>query len=292
MIINIDSGSGFCFGVIKAIEKAEEELSHCNELNCLGDIVHNTEEVSRLSTLGLNVIDHQQMEGHSNKPLLIRAHGEPPDTYIRAEELNIRVIDATCPVVLKLQQRVKTGWLEMKQKEGQVVIFGKQGHAEVVGLAGQTDNQAIIVSSLDQLDQIDPTKPLRLFSQTTMGLDDFSELREQIKSLLEKNGQEDFKAYDTICRQVSNRRDELTEFALKHDVVIFVSGKKSSNGKVLYDQCKSVNPLTFFVSNAKEINPDWFKNVSSVGICGATSTPRWLMENIATQIRIFEENCS
>ena len=173
MIINIDSGSGFCFGVIKAIEKAEEELSHCNELNCLGDIVHNTEEVSRLSSLGLNVIDHQQMEEQSNKPLLIRAHGEPPDTYIRAEELNIRVIDATCPVVLKLQQRVKTGWLEMKQKEGQVVIFGKQGHAEVVGLAGQTDNQAIIVSSLDQLDQIDPTKPLRLFSQTTMGLDDF-----------------------------------------------------------------------------------------------------------------------
>ena len=292
MIINIDSGSGFCFGVIKAIEKAEEELSHCNELNCLGDIVHNTEEVSRLSSLGLNVIDHQQMEEQSNKPLLIRAHGEPPDTYIRAEELNIRVIDATCPVVLKLQQRVKTGWLEMKQKEGQVVIFGKQGHAEVVGLAGQTDNQAIIVSSLDQLDQIDPTKPLRLFSQTTMGLDDFSELREQIKSLLEKNGQEDFKAYDTICRQVSNRRDELTEFALKHDVVIFVSGKKSSNGKVLFDHCKSVNPHTFFVSSAKEINPDWFKNVSSVGICGATSTPRWLMENIATQIRIFEENCS
>lgn len=292
MIINIDSGSGFCFGVIKAIEKAEEELSHCNELNCLGDIVHNTEEVSRLSSLGLNVIDHQQMEEQSNKPLLIRAHGEPPDTYIRAEKLNIRVIDATCPVVLKLQQRVKTGWLEMRQKEGQVVIFGKQGHAEVVGLAGQTDNQAIIVSSLDQLDQIDPTKPLRLFSQTTMGLDDFSELREQIKSLLEKNGQEDFKAYDTICRQVSNRRDELTEFALKNDVVIFVSGKKSSNGKVLFDHCKSVNPHTFFVSSAKEINPDWFKNVSSVGICGATSTPRWLMENIATQIRIFEENCS
>lgn len=292
MIINIDSGSGFCFGVIKAIEKAEEELSHCNELNCLGDIVHNTEEVSRLSSLGLNVIDHQQMEEHSNKPLLIRAHGEPPDTYIRAEKLNIRVIDATCPVVLKLQQRVKTGWLDMKQRKGQVVIFGKQGHAEVVGLAGQTDNQAIIVSSLDQLDQIDPTKPLRLFSQTTMGLDDFSELREQIKSLLEKNGQEDFKAYDTICRQVSNRRDELTEFALKHDVVIFVSGKKSSNGKVLFDHCKSVNPYTFFVSSAKEINPDWFKNVSSVGICGATSTPRWLMENIATQIRIFEENCS
>lgn len=292
MIINIDSGSGFCFGVIKAIEKAEEELSHCNELNCLGDIVHNTEEVSRLSSLGLNVIDHQQMEEQSNKPLLIRAHGEPPDTYIRAEELNIRVIDATCPVVLKLQQRVKTGWLEMKQKEGQVVIFGKQGHAEVVGLAGQTDNQAIIVSSLDQLDQIDPTKPLRLFSQTTMGLDDFSELREQIKSLLEKNGQEDFKAYDTICRQVSNRREDLTEFALKNDVVIFVSGKKSSNGKVLFDHCKSVNPHTFFVSSAKEINPDWFKNVSSVGICGATSTPRWLMENIATQIRIFEENCS
>ena len=286
------SGSGFCFGVIKAIEKAEEELSHCNELNCLGDIVHNTEEVSRLSSLGLNVIDHQQMEEHSNKPLLIRAHGEPPDTYIRAEELNIRVIDATCPVVLKLQQRVKTGWLEMKQKEGQVVIFGKQGHAEVVGLAGQTDNQAIIVSSLDQLDQIDPTKPLRLFSQTTMGLDDFSELRDQIRSLLEKNGQEDFKAYDTICRQVSNRREDLTEFALKHDVVIFVSGKKSSNGKVLFDHCKSVNPHTFFVSSAKEINPDWFKNVSSVGICGATSTPRWLMENIATQIRIFEENCS
>lgn len=292
MIINIDSGSGFCFGVIKAIEKAEEELSHCNELNCLGDIVHNTEEVSRLSSLGLNVIDHQQMEEHSNKPLLIRAHGEPPDTYIRAEELNIRVIDATCPVVLKLQQRVKTGWLDMKQRKGQVVIFGKQGHAEVVGLAGQTDNQAIIVSSLDQLDQIDPTKPLRLFSQTTMGLDDFSELREQIKSLLEKNGQEDFKAYDTICRQVSNRRDELTEFALKHDVVIFVSGKKSSNGKVLFDHCKSVNLHTFFVSNAEEINPEWFKNVSSVGICGATSTPRWLMENIATQIRIFEENCS
>lgn len=292
MIINIDSGSGFCFGVIKAIEKAEEELSHCNELNCLGDIVHNTEEVSRLSSLGLNVIDHQQMEEYSNKPLLIRAHGEPPDTYIRAEALNIRVIDATCPVVLKLQQRVKTGWLDMKQRKGQVVIFGKQGHAEVVGLAGQTDNQAIIVSSLDQLDQIDPTKPLRLFSQTTMGLDDFSELREQIKSLLEKNGQEDFKAYDTICRQVSNRRDELTEFALKHDVVIFVSGKKSSNGKVLFDHCKSVNLHTFFVSNAEEINPEWFKNVSSVGICGATSTPRWLMENIATQIRIFEENCS
>ncbi len=290
MIINIDAGSGFCFGVIKAIEKAEEELSNCNGLNCLGDIVHNTEEVSRLASLGLNVIDHQQMEDHPNSPLLIRAHGEPPDTYLRAEALNIRVIDATCPVVLKLQERVKNGWLEMKQRGGQVVIFGKQGHAEVVGLAGQTDNQAIIVSSLDQLGQIDPSKPLRLFSQTTMGLDDFSEIRDQLKSLLDQHGQEDFKAYDTICRQVSNRREELTEFSLNHDVVIFVSGKKSSNGKVLFDHCKSVNPHTFFVSTADEINPDWLKNASSVGICGATSTPRWLMENIANQIRIFEEN--
>ncbi len=290
MIINIDAGSGFCFGVIKAIEKAEEELSHCNGLNCLGDIVHNTEEVSRLASLGLNVIDHQQMEDHPNSPLLIRAHGEPPDTYLRAEALNIRVIDATCPVVLKLQERVKNGWLEMKQRGGQVVIFGKQGHAEVVGLAGQTDNQAIIVSSLDQLGQIDPSKPIRLFSQTTMGLDDFSEIRDQLKSLLDQRGQEDFKAYDTICRQVSNRREELTEFSLNHDVVIFVSGKKSSNGKVLFDHCKSVNPHTFFVSTANEINPDWIKNASSVGICGATSTPRWLMENIANQIRIFDEN--
>lgn len=290
MIINIDAGSGFCFGVIKAIEKAEEELSHCNGLNCLGDIVHNTEEVRRLASLGLNVIDHQQMEDHPNSPLLIRAHGEPPDTYLRAEALNIRVIDATCPVVLKLQERVKNGWLEMKQRGGQVVIFGKQGHAEVVGLAGQTDNQAIIVSSLDQLGQIDPSKPIRLFSQTTMGLDDFSEIRDQLKSLLDQRGQEDFKAYDTICRQVSNRREELTEFSLNHDVLIFVSGKKSSNGKVLFDHCKSVNPHTFFVSTANEINPDWIKNASSVGICGATSTPRWLMENIANQIRIFEEN--
>lgn len=290
MIINIDAGSGFCFGVIKAIEKAEEELSNCNGLNCLGDIVHNTEEVRRLASLGLNVIDHQQMEDHPNSPLLIRAHGEPPDTYLRAEALNIRVIDATCPVVLKLQERVKNGWLEMKQRGGQVVIFGKQGHAEVVGLAGQTDNQAIIVSSLDQLGQIDPSKPIRLFSQTTMGLDDFSEIRDQLKSLLDQRGQEDFKAYDTICRQVSNRREELTEFSLNHDVVIFVSGKKSSNGKVLFDHCKSVNPHTFFVSTANEINPDWIKNASSVGICGATSTPRWLMENIANQIRIFEEN--
>ncbi len=292
MIVNIDKGSGFCFGVIKAISKAEEELSKHHELHCLGDIVHNTEEVGRLAAMGLNVIEHQQMNQYQNQTLLIRAHGEPPLTYKQAESYNIKVIDATCPVVLKLQQRVRNGWQEMKSKEGQIVIFGKKGHAEVIGLAGQTNNEAIIVSTIDQISQIDPTKPVRLFSQTTMSLDDFALIREGIRLHLNASGQTDFEAYDTICRQVSNRLEELTQFSLNHDVIVFVSGKKSSNGKVLFEHCKSINPHSYFVSNIDEIDYDWLRYASSVGICGATSTPKWLMEKVASQIRIFGENCT
>lgn len=291
MNVVIDPNSGFCFGVEYAIELAEEELSESGELYCLGDIVHNNKEVERLNNKGLKVINHEQLKQLNNCKVLIRAHGEPPETYEIALKNNIQLIDASCPVVLKLQNRVKTVFDNINTRNGQIVIYGKKGHAEVNGLMGQTNGKAIIVSDESDLDKIDYTKPISLFSQTTKSIEGFNKIRKIIEEKISnKNNIKVFEldANDTICRQVSNRDEELRLFAKQHDSVIFVSGMKSSNGKVLYEVCKSVNSKSYFISDARELKKEWFKTGSSVGICGATSTPMWLMEEVASAIR----NCN
>jgi len=280
--IEIDKKSGFCFGVVKAISKAEEELAKGEALYCLGDIVHNGQEVERLTRLGLITIDHEQFEQLHNAKVLLRAHGEPPRTYQIAKQNNLTLIDASCPVVLKLQSRIKKAYQNASTDDTQIVIYGKKGHAEVNGLVGQTDEKAIVIESETDLSKIDFSKKICLFSQTTKSLDGFNHL---VTTLTEKiiNGA-DFEFSDTICRQVANRIPNITTFAKKNDIIIFVSGKKSSNGKVLYEHSKKINPNTYFVTEADEITNLKLDLTKKIGICGATSTPRWLMEDVAEKL--------
>lgn len=278
--IEIDEGSGFCFGVVTAIRKAEEELERTGQLYCLGDIVHNATEVERLRKKGLETITHGDLEHLRGVKVLLRAHGEPPSTYETARRNEIEIIDATCPVVLQLQRRIKSA--SEKDDDALVLIYGKPGHAEVNGLVGQTGGEAVVVRDLSDLDRVDLSRPIRLYSQTTKSVDGFMEMVEEIKR---RRGSEDgFEWYDTICRQVASRIPKIREFARSHDVVIFVSGAKSSNGKVLYSECRAVNPRTYLVSDASELRREWTEGAESIGICGATSTPRWLMSEVAEAI--------
>lgn len=287
MRISIDPHSGFCFGVVHAIEVAERELKKEPILYCLGDIVHNNMEVDRLRGMGLIIINHEDLEKMHDCKVMIRAHGEPPETYKTAIHNNIELIDASCPIVLNLQNIIHQGYLEMREKNGQVVIYGKEGHAEVNGLNGQTNGTAIVVNDVTSLSKIDFSRPVRLYSQTTKSKDGFNELSALIRQRMELAGTGepvDFKVSDSICRQVSNRAGLLRDFASKFDIILFVSGKKSSNGLILYKVCMEVNPNTHFISGPEELNRDWFAHVTSVGICGATSTPRWLMEEVEKEI--------
>lgn len=291
MSVVIDENAGFCFGVVKAIAAAEEQLSSSNSLYCLGDIVHNNEEVQRLSQMGLHVIDHEAMGQLQGATVLIRAHGEPPSTYKLAERSGIRLIDATCPIVLTLQKKVRDGYQEMQKIGGQVVIFGKKGHAEVIGLNGQTNNSAIIVSSPDDTKAINFSRPIRLYSQTTKSREDYSVLIENIRASIVKAGvaEPDFVAYNTICSRVSNRATQLEAFAKSVDVVIFVSGANSSNGHYLYEYCRNVKKNTYMISSPEELRREWVDGKDRIGITGATSTPRWLMEEIKMRVERRED---
>ena len=281
--VEIDEGSGFCFGVVTAIHKAEEELAKGETLYCLGDIVHNSREVDRLKTMGLITINREEFKQLKNAKVLLRAHGEPPETYIIARENNIEIIDATCPVVLRLQKRLRQGYLADSDEEKQIVIYGKSGHAEVLGLVGQTDGKAIVIEKAEEAKKLDLNKSIRLFSQTTKSLDEFQEIVEYFKQHISPEAT--FEYYDTICRQVANRMPKLREFAATHDLIFFVSGKKSSNGKMLFEECLKVNANSHLIDNEKEIDPSLLQNVKSIGVCGATSTPKWLMEKIYNHIR-------
>ena len=278
--VEIDNGSGFCFGVTTAIKKAEEELAEGKPMYCLGDIVHNGIEVERLTAMGLITINHEQLKDLHNVKVLLRAHGEPPETYELARRNNIEIIDATCPVVLQLQKRIKKQFLN--NPDAQIVIFGKNGHAEVLGLVGQTKSEAIVIEHFDEVTRLDFSKDIYLYSQTTKSLDEFHRIIEYIQAHIQKGAI--FKSFDTICRQVANRMPNIARFAAQHDVILFVSGRKSSNGKVLYNECKKINPNSYHIEGAKEIDMNWFKGVQTVGICGATSTPKWLMEECKTFI--------
>jgi len=287
MVVTVDDKSGFCFGVTNAIGKAEEILASDSELYCLGEIVHNDVEVSRLADKGLVTIDHNLLKNINNRKVLIRAHGEPPTTYQQAKANGLEIIDASCPVVLKLQERIRKSYATALQNGGQIVIYGKKGHAEVNGLVGQTENSAIVVESINDIDAIDFGKPICLYSQTTKSIEGFKALKAEIERRIAETGSDlsTFESHDTICRQVANRQPQLMQFAKANDVIIFVSGKKSSNGKVLYEVCRSQNEQTYMVEDENEIESSWFYQVQSVGICGATSTPRWLMERVAQHIR-------
>lgn len=282
MKVEIDNDSGFCFGVVTAIRKAEEELQKSGTLYCLGDIVHNSDEVQRLSSKGLKIITHSEMEKLHGVKVLLRAHGEPPSTYELARRNGIEIIDATCPVVLRLQQRIKDTFSTPAGQRPQIVIYGKNGHAEVNGLVGQTAGEAIVIESADDLDRIDFSRDVALYSQTTKSLEGFRHITEEIRRRLRPGCR--LESFDTICRQVANRVEKLQRFARAHDVVLFVAGKKSSNGKVLYANCLEVNPSTYLISNPSELDRQWLAGAESVGICGATSTPRWLMEQVKNSI--------
>lgn len=276
--VNIDDNSGFCFGVVYAIEMAEDILNDDGHLYCLGDIVHNDEEVNRLEKKGLKIISHADLKDLRNEKVLIRAHGEPPSTYQLAIENNLELIDASCPVVLKLQNRIKNSY----DKKDNIYIYGKHGHAEVVGLLGQTQNEATVFTEIDELQIKNLPDEITLFSQTTKSMDKFYEIADN----LQKAGKK-VNANDTICRQVSNRDKELRDFAGKFNKIIFVSGTKSSNGKVLYNVCKERNPNTYFISRTEELKQRWFEMNDTVGICGATSTPMWLMEEVRDMILTY-----
>lgn len=286
MEINIDKKSGFCFGVVRAIKKAEEELKNGEVLYCLGDIVHNNKEVERLEKLGLKTIDHEEFARLHDVKVLLRAHGEPPSTYEIAKKNNITLVDASCPVVLKLQSRVKKAYDISKDEDTQIVVYGQIGHAEVKGLDGQTGGNVIVVENESDISKLDLSKNIKLFSQTTKSLEGFNSLIQNIDS--QKSDQVEFEFTDTICRQVSNRVPNLTEFAQENDIVIFVSGKKSSNGKVLYQHCKSINPNSYKVSGPEEVLELDIDTSKKIGICGATSTPRWLMEEVSEALRSLE----
>ncbi len=272
--IEIDNGSGFCFGVTTAIRKAEEELASGKPLYCLGDIVHNSMEVERLHEKGLITINHGQLSELHDAKVMLRAHGEPPETYETARRNNIEIIDATCPVVLALQRRIKLQYDAAPQ--AQIVIFGKNGHAEVLGLVGQTHQRAIVIEKFEDVTRLDFERDIYLYSQTTKGLDEFQDIIKYIKEHISASAT--FKSFDTICRQVANRIPNIAAFAVRHDLILFVSGRKSSNGKVLFGECLRVNPNSHLIESAEEIEKHWLKDVSTVGICGATSTPKWLME--------------
>ena len=283
MYVEIDQNSGFCFGVVRAISRAESALEALGgEVYSVGDIVHNRMEVQRLESLGLRTVNHEDMESLSGRDLFIRAHGEPPTTFRRAEELGIRVIDATCPVVAQLQHKVVAAYEKMKNVGGQVVILGKRGHAEVVGLTGQVDDQVIVIEREEDLRLINFSAPVFFLSQTTQSIGLFWHLAERMKELIEDESM--LTVNDTICRRVSNREKALREFAERFDVVIFVCGKKSSNGKVLFDVCRGANPRSYNIEEESELQAEWFEGCQSVGICGATSTPAWLMSRVAEAI--------
>ena len=283
MYVEIDQNSGFCFGVVRAISRAESALEALGgEVYSLGDIVHNRMEVQRLESLGLRTVNHEDMESLSGRDLFIRAHGEPPTTFRRAEELGIRVIDATCPVVAQLQHKVVAAYEKMKNVGGQVVILGKRGHAEVVGLTGQVDDQVIVIEREEDLRLINFSAPVFFLSQTTQSIGLFWHLAERMKELIEDESM--LTVNDTICRRVSNREKALREFAERFDVVIFVCGKKSSNGKVLFDVCRGANSRSYNIEEESELQAKWFEGCQSVGICGATSTPAWLMSRVAEAI--------
>jgi 4-hydroxy-3-methylbut-2-enyl diphosphate reductase len=293
MEVTIDKNSGYCFGVEFAIKMAEDEMEHGEKLYCLGDIVHNDMEVRRLSEKGLVVIDRAQLNQLTDCKVLIRAHGEPPETYKTAIENNIELIDASCPVVLKLQNRVKNAFDKMEREKGQIVIYGKKGHAEVIGLTGQTLEKAIVVMEESDLDKIDFARPVTLFSQTTKSTKGFYEISGKIEERIKASKGEltelDYNANDSICRQVSNREPQLQRFAKENDVILFVSGKKSSNGKALYQVCLSENPRSFFIENETELDFEWFSKDDKVGICGATSTPMWLMERVKVYLDLHSQ---
>jgi len=281
MKVAIDEQSGFCFGVVNAIRKAEETLS-AGEVFCLGDIVHNRLEVSRLEQLGLSTVNHTDLPRLEGKTVLIRAHGEPPETYRKAAEYRITLVDATCPVVATLQKRVKKAWQTMLSQGGQVVILGKKGHTEVAGLAGQTDGNVVIVDCVADLQSVDFSRPVYLLSQTTQSLRVFQELKEEVLRRAHDPGK--VFVHDSICRSVSNRDPHLREFSRAHDVILFVCGKKSSNGKALFQACIESNPHSYMVEDETEIQAEWFAGADCVGVCGATSTPKWLMERVARRI--------
>lgn len=284
MVIETDRHSGFCFGVQNAVEIAEEALLKGEKVFSLGPIVHNDREVERLATLGLISINHEEFRKLKNCKVLIRAHGEPPETYRTALENNIEIIEATCPIVRRLQSKIRQAWLKIREGNGQVVIFGKQGHAEVVGLQGQIDNEGILISGPADISRIDVKRPVYLFAQTTMSVTDYCNLAESIKLRMAECGITDIESHlvvnRTTCGQVSNREPHLKTFAEKHDVILFVSGRESSNGKMLFSVCRSVNPDTHFISSPDELDRKWFEGKNSAGICGATSTPKWLIEKI------------
>ena len=304
--IEIDSGSGFCFGVTTAINKAEEELAKGNQLYCLGDIVHNGMECERLKKMGLITINHDDMRQLHNVKVLLRAHGEPPETYELARRNNIEIIDATCPVVLQLQKRIKQQYEAPASnslpkatsdslpkatsnsfpKAPSIVIFGKKGHAEVLGLVGQTEGSAIVIENFEEATRLDYSRDIYLYSQTTKSLDEFHRIIDYIQSHIAPTAT--FKSFDTICRNVANRMPSITQFAARHDLILFVCGRKSSNGKVLFNECLRVNPSTHLVEDPAEIDPQWLKGIKTVGICGATSTPKWLMEQCRDAIIQFD----
>lgn len=282
MKIEIDKNSGFCFGVMRATSTAESELEKEQPLYCLGDIVHNGQEVERLTRLGLITIDHTELAKLQNARVLLRAHGEPPHTYEIAQKNSIKIIDATCPVVLKLQQKIKQAYTT--HPEAQIIIYGKIGHAEVIGLEGQTEGKAIVIEDENDLSKINFYRPIILFSQTTKSIEGFNQLVNTIKTKLSASDNIHFEYHDTICRNVANRIPDIKKFATQFDVILFVAGAKSSNGKVLFNECLSVNQRTYLVSSPNELQTEWLNNANSVGICGATSTPKWLMEAIKLQI--------
>ena len=285
MNIEIDAASGFCFGVTTAIRKAEEELAQAGSLCCLGDIVHNGSECERLHQAGLQTITHDDLlKLPPGTKVLLRAHGEPPATYATAANRGICIIDATCPVVLQLQRRIKKVYSENPRP--QIVIYGKRGHAEVLGLVGQTNGEAVVIESSDEAAQLDFTRPIALFSQTTKPLEGFRQVVDYITQHMSQPS--DFRYFDTKCRQVANRLPNICSFAARHDVVVFVCGLKSSNGRVLHEACRKVNAHTYLVDTPEAINANWFTNAKSVGICGATSTPKWLMEKCAEKIKTLK----
>ena len=281
--IEIDSGSGFCFGVVNAISHAEKELNNTDTLYCLGDIVHNSLEVERLEAMGLRTIEHEEFSHLEGVKVLLRAHGEPPSTYQTAKENNIEIVDATCPVVLQLQKKIHRCYQDTQGTNSQLVIYGKKGHAEVNGLVGQTDGTAIVIEKVEDVTILDFNKNIYLFSQTTKSLDGFRKVVAEIEKRISPDVV--FKYNDTICRQVANRLPNIKKFASEHDWVYFVAGRKSSNGKMLYEECKKANPNSQFISSSAEITELLPKGVSRVGICGATSTPKWLMEEIAERVQ-------
>ena len=283
-IIEIDKGSGFCFGVTTAIRKAEEELNETGHLYCLGDIVHNTAEVDRLASRGLETITHEQLEQLHDVKVLLRAHGEPPETYETARRNRIEIIDATCPVVLKLQQRINTTFNGSDAtKPAPQIVYGKRGHAEVLGLVGQTQGQATVIENIDEIDKIDYSRDIYLYSQTTKSVQEFQHIVEEIKRRIQPGVT--FRSFDTICRSVANRIPQIRDFATRHELILFVSGAKSSNGRILFAECLDANPDSHLISGEGDIDPSWLVGKERIGICGATSTPRWLMQRVSDAVQ-------